>query len=68
MTETDLNGRPLSGYADCRALCPGPSSQEDRTLAAWSKKKKPASVRVREGMGCEVEIKKLAEAVFFFFL
>ena len=21
-------------YADCRALCPGPSSQEDRTLAA----------------------------------
>ena len=28
-----------SWYADCRALCPGPSSQEDRTLAAWSKKK-----------------------------
>ena len=27
-----------SWYADCRALCPGPSSQEDRTLAAWSKK------------------------------
>jgi len=22
-------------------LCPGPSSQEDRTLAAWSKKKGP---------------------------
>ena len=29
-----------SWYADCRALCPGPSSQEDRTLAARSKKKK----------------------------
>ena len=28
-----------SWYADCRALCPGPSSQEDRALAAWSKKK-----------------------------
>ena len=28
-----------SRYADCRALCPGPSSQEDRTLAARSKKK-----------------------------
>ena len=28
-----------SWYADCRALCPGPSSQEDRTLAARSKKK-----------------------------
>ena len=27
-----------SWYADCRALCPGPSSQEDRALAAWSKK------------------------------
>ena len=26
-------------YADWRALCPGPSSQEDRTLAARSKKK-----------------------------
>ena len=29
-----------SWYADCRAFCPGPSSYEDRTLAAWSKKKK----------------------------
>ena len=28
-----------SWYADCRAFCPGPSSYEDRTLAAWSKKK-----------------------------
>ena len=28
-----------SCYADCRALCPGPSWQEDRTLAARSKKK-----------------------------
>ena len=28
-----------SWYADCRALCPGPSSQEDRTLAARGKKK-----------------------------
>ena len=27
-------------YADCRAFCPGPSSQEDRILAAWSKKKR----------------------------
>ena len=34
----------------------------DRDGPKW-----PASVRVREGMGCEVEIpKKLAEAVFFF--
>ena len=29
-----------SWYADCRAFCPGPSSYEDRTLAAWSKKKR----------------------------
>ena len=28
-----------SWYADCRAFCPEPSSYEDRTLAAWSKKK-----------------------------
>ena len=27
-----------SWYPDCRALCPGPSSQEDRTLAARIKK------------------------------
>ena len=33
----------------------------DRDGPKW-----PASVRVREGMGCEVEIKKLSEAVFFF--
>ena len=28
-----------SWYADCRTFCPGPASYEDRTLAAWSKKK-----------------------------
>ena len=36
-----------SWYADCRALRRGPSSQEDRTLAAWSKK----TARRREGAG-----------------
>ena len=34
-----------SWYADCRAFCPGPSSYEDRTLAAWSKKKSKKSSR-----------------------
>ena len=35
-------------YADCRALCPEPSSQEDRTLAARSKKKKRGSFSISE--------------------
>ena len=36
-----------SWYAECRALCPGPSSQEDRTLAARSKKKTLSPLGVR---------------------